>query len=115
MNLSGSSLHAYVGQDFKNHKMKYFLWFERRKRLMRGLFYCSAIWSMTLMITGVSACGTRTVLFIDASGNHRVVEEPITINGQMVRSCGGGKVVYTDPASGKKFVVDQIIDRTKTR
>lgn len=83
---------------------------------MRWLLYCAAVWSLMLMISGpASACGTRRVLYIDVSGTHRIVEEPITLNGEILRACGGGKIVYTDPASGRKFVVDRIVDQTKAR
>lgn len=55
------------------------------------------------------ACGLRQVLYIDAAGNKRIVDEPVMIKGEYLRACGGSKVVYIDPVTGEKIIVDAIV------
>jgi hypothetical protein len=55
------------------------------------------------------ACGLRKVLYIDSAGNKRIVDEPMMIKGEYLRTCGGSKVAYIDPVTGEKIIVDAIV------
>lgn len=74
--------------------------------LLRALFA-----SMIFVAFGSStwACGLKRVLYIDSSGTKRIVDEPMMIKGEYLRSCGGSKVAFIDPVTGEKIIVDAIV------
>ena len=75
----------------------------------------AALLTFVMICPDALACGVRKVLYLDALGNKRVVDEPIIHNGEYLRACGGSKVAYIDPITGEKIIVDAIVREERER